>query len=209
MRYLLCETFIIMTLLTLNMPINAESPKEKEEATLIIVAMSNDIDEHSSQEFLVLQASENSIFWSFYEAPYYTKGLDEESLQKRKGKVHGKAERLTAAFSKVQNFEKQTLKSSQNHEKPNDGYITPYHFTLILMDSKEVNTCQLNHEQQVELSHCEELKPIFDIARKKIAGHKMMLMPDLLYAGYEEYLKETATTKTIDVVPKFPTSKNN
>ena len=200
MRYLFCLVFIMMTLFALSMPIKAESPKE--DVTLMIIATSN-----ANYEFLVLQASHDLISWSFYrdDRSKNEKGeFDSKYTQSREGKVAGKAERLTAAFSKVLNLEKQIPKSPQNPDQSRDDYVSPYDFALILMDSTGVKACQLSHKQQVELSHCEELKPIFDITRTKVAGDKRMMMPDLFYAGHNEYLRETTSRINNSSVPEFP-----
>jgi len=213
MRYLFCLAFITMALSALNVPIKAEPPKE--DVTLIFIASSN-FSNFSDFEFLTLRASHDLISWSYHRdnRSQNEKGeFDSKKIQSSEGKIIGEAERLTAAFSKVLNLEKQTLKSPQNKDISENDYISPYNFALILMDSTGVKTCQLSHKQQVELSHCEEMKPIFDIVKTNIAtADKLMMMPDLFYAGYEyaRSISKPTTSKTgvselPPVKPSFPT----
>ncbi len=218
MRSLLCLVFTITTLLALNPSIKAESPKD--DVTLIIIASSN-----SNFEFLTLQASNDSISWFFKRDDRYKNEEGEytgKDIQNREGKVAGKAENLTAAFSKVMNLEKQPAAPLQIQSKFKDDWISPYDFAMVLIDSTGVKTCQLGHKQQVLLSYCEELKPIFDIARTEVALDKRVMMIDLLYAG-REYLRSItkATTgqrnktnvsqlpPTPEETGSFPKTRNN
>lgn len=194
MRYLFCLAFCMTTLFSSTMPTKAESPKE--DATLIIIASSK-----SNYEFLVLQASEDSIFWSFKrdnrsqndKGEFYRK-----EIQNREGKIAGDAGKLTAAFSMVLNLEKQVQESPQSQDKPTEDYISPYDFAMLLIDSTGIKSCQLSHKQQVELSHCEEMKPIFDVARENVVTDKRVMIQDLLYAGHEyaRSLSKPATNTT-------------
>jgi hypothetical protein len=212
MRYLFCLAFITMTLSALNVPIKAEPPKE--DVTLVIIASYNS-SSSSDFEFLTLRASRDLISWSFHRdnRSQNEKGeFDSKEIQSSEGKIIGEAERLTAAFSKVLNLEKQTLKSPQNKDISENDYISPHNFALILMDSTGVKTCQLSHKQQVELSHSEEMKPIFDIVKTSIATDKRIMIRDLFYAGYEyprsiskPTTSGTGVSELPPVKPSFPT----
>ena len=209
MRYLFCLAFITMTLSALNVPIKAEPPKE--DVTLVIIASYNS-SSSSDFEFLTLRASRDLISWSFHRdnRSQNEKGeFDSKEIQSSEGKIIGEAERLTAAFSKVLNLEKQTLKSPQHEVISENDYISPYNFALILMDSTGVKTCQLSHKQQVELSHCEEMKPIFDIVKTNIATEdKLMMIRDLFYAGYEYPRSISKPTASKTGVSEFPPVNN-
>lgn len=180
MRCLLCLAFTAVILFSLDTQTNAEHPKD--DLTLIFVATS----ESFGQEFLFLRASGDQIFWSFYEGneSITTKKHDPETLERTIGKVPGNSKNLRTSFAMVLNPEKQTQKPHIKQEQSKDDYISPYSFSIILVDKTEgVKTCRLTHEQQVQLSHCKELQPVFEVARTKVALHKGIMMTDLLYAG--------------------------
>ncbi|MCE9545514.1 MAG: hypothetical protein K8T25_08350 [Planctomycetia bacterium] len=153
-------------------------------ATLIVVA--SDRSDSGNNEFLVMRAAGDTISWAFICAKGFTAiGIDPEGTTEEKGTTGGNSNQLRRAFHA-------TLGEITGAAQPQRGKKQrgPCYFSLILIDSTGVRTCQLwSGKQQRRLVHGDDLKAVFSEVRKKVFGLGYM-MPDLLQVGMNPDLGE-------------------
>jgi hypothetical protein len=167
----------------LAMPVETSNVKD-ENATLIIVA--SDRSDYGNNEFLVLRAAGDTISWSFIYANGVTeRGVNPEGRVEDKGTVPGNSKLLRNAFRAT--LGEITYTAPPKREK---NQRNPCYFSLILIDSIGVKTCQLwSGKQQRQLVHGDDLKSVFGEVRKKVFGVGYM-MSDLLQVGTNPDLSE-------------------
>jgi len=153
-------------------------------ATLIVVASAG--GDPGENEFLVMRATGDTISWSFIcEKGFTDKGVDPEGKVEEKGTIGGNPRLLRKAFRSTLG---EITETKQPQRKKNQR--VPYTFSLILIDSTGVKTCQLwSGKQQRQLVHGDDLKAVFGEVRKKVFGVGYM-MPDLLQVGTNPALGE-------------------
>jgi hypothetical protein len=163
----------------------ATSNAEKENTTTLIVVASTGGDPGET-EFLVMRAAGGTISWSFICPRGFTKeGVDPEGEAEETGTIAGDSKLLTGAFRAMlgEITEKKQPKRAKTQRVPAD-------FSLILIDSAGVKTCQLlSTKQRMRLVHGDDLKAVFSEVRKKVFGVGY-LMPDLLQVGTNPDLGE-------------------
>jgi hypothetical protein len=156
-----------------------------EKTTTLIVAGSRG-SAFRETEFLVMREKDGTISWSFIDPiGRTTEGVDPEGEVKAAGTIGGDSKLLTGAFRAMlgEITEKKSPKIGKDQRIPAD-------FSLILINSEGVKTCELwSIKQRMRLVHGGELKDIFSEVRKKVFG-KGYTMPDLLLVGKDPYLGE-------------------
>lgn len=156
-----------------------------EKTTTLIVVGSRGSDARAT-EYLVMREKDGTISWSFIDRIGYTReGIDPEGVVEANGTIDGDSKLLTGAFRAM--LGEITEKKPPKRDK---GQRVPADFSLILVNSEGVKTCELwSLKQRMRLVHGGELKDLFGEVRKKVFGVGY-LMPDLLLVGKDPYLGE-------------------
>ena len=181
-----------LVLLAMLIPVMLHA-QDADTATLMIVA--SDGGDPGRHEFLIIQAAGDTISWSLVCPKGFTatgvdpegavvidKGIDpEDKGRAAQGTIAGNPEQLRKAF-------RSTLGEIAEAKPPKRGknVKVPADFSLILMDSAGVRTCQLwSGKQQKQLVFGDDLKDVFDEIRKKTwgAGFSGYMTQDLIYIG--------------------------
>lgn len=152
------------------------------QTTLIVVAHAG----RSGSEFLVMRARDDSISWQFIEGKGYTEGgVDPEGEVTKSGVVPGDAKALKEAF-------KATLGEITDKERPKGpDQRVPARFSLILIDSSGVKTCELvSKAQRVRLVSAIGTKEAFAAAKKKVPFSIRIMMADLLHVETNPFLAD-------------------
>lgn len=174
---------------------------EKENATTLIVVASRGGDPGGT-EFLVMRAAGGKISWSFICPIGFTKeGIDPEGEAEANGVILGDSSLLTGAFRAMRG--EITERKQPARDK---AQRIPADFSLILLESTGVKTCQLwSTKQRMRLVHGDDLKAVFSEVRKKVFGVGY-LMPDLLQVGTNPNLAEPKVPVQGGPAPQLPPS---
>lgn len=174
---------------------------EKENTTTLIVVASRGGDPGGT-EFLVMRAAGGTISWSFICPIGFTKeGIDPEGEAEATGAIIGNSSLLTGAFRAMRG----EITEKKQPARDKDQRV-PADFSLILLDSTGVKTCQLwSTKQRMRLVHGDDLKAVFSEVRMKVFGVGY-LMPDLLQVGKNPNLAEPRVPVQGGPAPQLPPS---